>query len=123
MNERLKELRSKLDLSQDEFGERIGVKRSHISSMESGVRRINDRMIKDICREYNVSELWLKAGVGDMFISDSSDVLETIAPRFNLDEDDKAYLRVYLDSNEFERKIIKDFALKIARNIYAIKGK
>ena len=67
MNERLKLIRTTLNLSQEEFGSRIGItSRSHISSLENGKRTLTDRIINDICREFNVNELWLRTGEGSM---------------------------------------------------------
>lgn len=70
MEERLKELRKTLDISQEAFGDKIGVTRSAVCNYENGTRSITTRVIKDICREFNVSYLWLTEGVGDMFLSD-----------------------------------------------------
>lgn len=44
MNERLKLLRKTLKLSQDAFAERIGMKGSSISLLESGGRNIPNRL-------------------------------------------------------------------------------
>lgn len=68
MNNRLKELRQYLHLSQKEFGERILLTQNHISSLESGRRALNDRTIKDICSTFGASEEWLKNGTGEMMI-------------------------------------------------------
>lgn len=69
MKERLRELRISLNLSQEEFGNRIGLSsRSHISSLEKGARNITDRIITDICREFDVNEDWFRTGEGNMFI-------------------------------------------------------
>lgn len=123
MNERLKELRIKLNISQDEFGKKIGVKRSHVSSMESGSRRINERMIKDICREFRVSEIWIKTGEGPMFFTNTNDVLNEISYNLDLDEYDKAFFRAYKTLSEFEKKVVIDFALEIAEQIKNINKK
>ena len=74
LNERLKEVRLKKGLSQEEFGKRIGIEsRGHISALESGNRNITDRIIKDICREFGISEDWLRYNKGDMEIKDCQD--------------------------------------------------
>jgi len=117
MNSRLKKIREALKLSQQEFSDKIALSRGYLANIELGNQDLNDRLIKLICQEFNVSELWLKTGEGEMFTADSLDILEEIGQKCNLDDDDKAFLSVYLDSNEFERKIIKDFALKIAQKI------
>lgn len=67
MNERIKELRNALGLTLDKFGEKIGVKKAAVSRWENG-DNIADRMILSICREFNVSEEWLRNGTGEMFV-------------------------------------------------------
>lgn len=67
MNERLKKIRLFNKLSQEEFGKRIGIEsRAHISSLEKGNRNITDRIINDVCREFNVNEDWFRYGTGEM---------------------------------------------------------
>lgn len=67
MNERVKELRNYLGLSGEKFGERIGVQRNAISRIETGKNGLTEANIKSICREFNVSEDWLRYGTGEMF--------------------------------------------------------
>ena len=65
INERLKLLRSSLNLSQEAFGEKIGIRsRAHISALEGGRRALTDRIINDVCREFYVNEEWLRNGIG-----------------------------------------------------------
>lgn len=68
MKDRLRELRKNLGLNQTEFGKKIGLKQATIGQMENGDRGITDRNITLICREFNVSELWLREGIGEMFM-------------------------------------------------------
>ncbi len=67
MNERLKKLRLELDLTQQEFADRLGVKRGTIANYELGRNDPIDAVISLICREFHVSEAWLRNGEGDMF--------------------------------------------------------
>ena len=68
MNERLKKLRKALDLTQQEFADRIGIKRNSFANYETGRNTPIDAIIVSICREFNVSEDWLRDGIGDMFL-------------------------------------------------------
>lgn len=68
MNERLKKLRKALDLTQKEFGERIGVKGNTIAQYEIGRNAPIDSVFSLICREFNVNETWLRTGESNMFI-------------------------------------------------------
>lgn len=65
--ERIRELRKALKLTLDRFGERVGVKKSALSQIENGKSGVTDQMIKSICREFDVSETWIKTGEGEMF--------------------------------------------------------
>lgn len=68
MNERLKKLRKALDLTQQEFADRIGIKRNSFANYETGRNTPIDAIIVSICREFNVNEDWLRDGIGDMFL-------------------------------------------------------
>lgn len=67
MHIRLKQLRKFLDLTQREFGERIGVKGNTIAQYEMGRNEPIDSVFNLICREFNVNPEWLRTGKGDMF--------------------------------------------------------
>lgn len=68
MNERLKKLRKSLDLTQQKFAERLGVKRNTVGQWECGINALTEQVIISICREFDVNETWLKTGEGNMFI-------------------------------------------------------
>lgn len=67
MNNRFKQIREKLNLSQEEMGEAIGITRSGISNIESGKRSVSERHIKLLRSAYNINEHWLRTGEGEMF--------------------------------------------------------
>lgn len=68
MNERLKKLRKALDLTQQEFADRIGSKRNTVAKYETEANTPSAAVVSLICREFNVNEDWLRNGVGDMFL-------------------------------------------------------
>lgn len=68
MNERIKKLRRTLDLTQQEFADRLGIKRGGISNYEIGRNEPADSVVSLICREFNVNEEWLRNGTGEMFL-------------------------------------------------------
>lgn len=67
MNDRIKELRKALGLSQDEFGRRLGVTRGAVTNIELNKVEPKPLFVDLICREFNVNELWLREGIGEMF--------------------------------------------------------
>lgn len=68
MNERIKKLRKALDLTQQKFADRIGVKQNTVAQYEIGRNTPIDSVISLICREFNVNEDWLRNGNGEMFL-------------------------------------------------------
>ena len=117
MNERLKLLRKTLKLSQDAFAERIGMKGSSISLLESGGRNITEQVIKSICREFNVDYIWLTTGDGEMFVDTDDDFIERI-DRIMVGEDDarKNLFKALLEASDEDiaafQRIIDLFASK-----------
>lgn len=67
MNERIKKLRQELGLSQDEFGRRLGVTRGAITNIELNKVDPKPLFVDLICREFGVSEEWLRTGTGEMW--------------------------------------------------------
>lgn len=64
MKDRIKKIRKRLKLTQEEFGKRIGLARNSIASYETGRREPTNSVIISICREFGVNELWLRTGDG-----------------------------------------------------------
>ena len=71
MNERIKKLRKALNLTQQDFASKIGSVQNTITGYETGRRVPSNQVIALICREFSVSETWLRTGEGDMFIQRS----------------------------------------------------
>lgn len=68
MNERLKKLRKTLDLTQQEFADKLGVKRNTVAQWEIGRNEPSDAIIFSIYREFDVNKEWLRTGEGEMFV-------------------------------------------------------
>ena len=68
MKDRLKELRKALNLTQQKFADKLGVKQNTVAQYEMGRNDPSDAVIISICREFGVSEAWLRNGEGEMFI-------------------------------------------------------
>ena len=78
MKDRLKKLRKELDLTQQAFAEKIGMKQNTIAQYEMGRTTPSDAIIFSICREFSVNEEWLRTGEGEMFeqLTDHQKVLK-----------------------------------------------
>ena len=123
MNNRVKELRKHLLITQAEFAEKIGITNSALSRIESGANILTEQNIKSIVREFGVSESWLRTGEGEMYPPKTR--MEEIAAFFSdlrLDADDSFRVRLIaaladLDENEWQ------LLAKIASRMVDEKGK
>lgn len=107
MNERIRELRKSINLTMEQFGERIGVSKSTISNIENGNRNATEHMVKSICREFNVDYGWLTTGVGEMFVDSDEDFLARIDA-------------ILVDENEDRRNMIKTLLYASDEDIAAV---
>ena len=96
MNERIKQIRNSLGMTQQEFADRLKINRSNIANYEKGLRTPVDAVISLICKEFSISESWLRTGEGDMYIA--------------LDRDDEITLlvsRAIEGGTDFQKALIK----------------
>jgi transcriptional regulator with XRE-family HTH domain len=61
-------------LSQDQLSKQIFISQSSLGEIETGVRKVNDRVIQLICSQFNVNKDWIKNGVGEIFNSEKPDI-------------------------------------------------
>jgi transcriptional regulator with XRE-family HTH domain len=94
LSERVKELRSALNLSQRQFAKKIFVSQTLVNEIELGKRKIQTRVLHLITYQFNVNIEWLKKGTGKMFIAAPPDArLEHIIEIFHkLDKPLQDYL-------------------------------
>lgn len=87
-------------MTQQEFANRIGVKRNTIGQYEIGRNEPIDTVINLICREFNVNEDWLRNGGSD----------ENMFIKLTEDEELAMYTQILLDStDDIMADMIKDF--------------
>lgn len=76
MKERIKKIRTKYQLNQEDFGKKIGIGKTSVSKLESGENNPSEQTILLICKEFGVNEIWLRTGEGgdnNMFAKLSED--------------------------------------------------
>ena len=68
MNNRIALVRANSGLTQEKFAAKLGLSQNFVWMLEKGSRVPSARTISDICREFNVSEHWLRTGEGKMLL-------------------------------------------------------
>lgn len=114
MKERIRELRRHLNMTMEEFGARIGLTKSAVSFIESGRNGARDQTVFAICREFGVSEAWLRTGKGEMFEQTRASVLDRLSTEYDLSREQRSVIEAFLDLDPQERDVI----LKYVHNVF-----
>lgn len=93
INERIKAIRMKLQLSQKEFGKQIGISDAAVSKLEKGINNPSEQTIFLICSEFNVNAEYLK---------DGADV-----PMFQEEGEEDAVLKVLMGTDPRKRDTLR----------------
>lgn len=72
-NERLKEIRKSLELTQRDFSYALDIKQGSYSDVERGKAGISAVLLKNLIRRFRINPLWICEGQGSMFIDTPSE--------------------------------------------------
>ena len=118
IGERVKKLRKELGLTLEKFGAPLGAQRSALSMIENDKSGIGNRTILLICREYGVSEKWLRDGDGEMFVPVTrNEKIARFAGELMKDETPdfrRQLVEILADLNDEQWDALADFAEKLA---------
>lgn len=118
MKDRIKKIRKELDLTQQKFAEKIGVKQNTVAQYEMGRNIPIDSVISLICREFNVNEHWLRDGTGEMFIEWTRDEqIASFIGGIQMNDDNsfkKRLISVLANLKEEQWELLAEIAEKLA---------
>ena len=99
INSRIAAVINAIGLTKTAFAERLKVSQQHISRLAKDGTP-SDRTIVDICREFGVSEHWLRTGEGEMFV------------RLSREEEITKFLMTVIrdPDSEFQRQLLATMA-------------
>lgn len=113
LNERIKILRKTLNISQRDFGKKIGISDTAVSKLESGERNPSEQTLKSICREYNVNYVWLTEGLGEMFTGVPDTIIDELVVQYDLNDVETEILKNYLTLTKEQRQVVQEYLRKI----------
>ncbi len=124
MNERIKELRKELRLTQQEFADELKISRGNIGAYEVGKNAPSDAVVSLICKTFNVNEDWLRSGAGNMFLELPEEDEEAAYVSELLEDVDndlfiliKEVMHTYHDLSPKSKEVIRDFSARLRENI------
>ena len=123
--ERVKEVRKSLNLTMEQFGNKLGVTKVAISNIEKEKRNLTEQMSRAICREFNVSEEWLKTGEGEMYqqLSEDEEIAGIVSDLLEEGKDIAFYgiileiAKTYNELSPASQKVLTEAAEKLADNL------
>ncbi len=121
-NERVKLVRNHFGLTMDAFGERVGLKKSAISLMESGRSSVSNSLRRAVCREFNVSESWLLDGIGgnDIVFEQAKDTAALFARDNHLDNVEEVLIREYLKLDDKSKEMFRTYLRNVLSELQPV---
>ena len=113
LNERISYIIEKLGMTKTAFAERLNVSQAFVSQLCSGIKQPSERTVMDICREFRINYLWLTEGKGDIFTTTPESIVDELAEDYHLDDIDKKIIENYLQLDDNQRKVLKEYFKKI----------
>lgn len=119
IGERVRAIRKsdKVHMTLDEFGDKLGVRKTAISRIENGVNALTDSMKLSICREFGVNQEWLETGKGEMFVPDPHDEISEIVRKYHLASGMEAVFRQMAQLPDDAQEALLNFIKKTAREL------
>ena len=110
INQRIRELRKSMSLTQTDFGQRIGLKHGAVSKMEQDGNTITDQNVRLICDTFHVREHWLRTGEGPKEAEDGSVWLKKLADEYRLTGEHAGLIDAWLKLKPEQRQSFIDAA-------------
>lgn len=114
LGERIKKIRKDLDLTQQEFADKIGSSQNVIGNYETGHRNPSSSVINNICKTFNVNEEWLRTGEGEKFGPMPTAALEALARERGLTYSDFTLIEKFLNLKPESRLAVAEYMLEVA---------
>lgn len=94
--------------SEAKFAEFLGSTRSALHEYEKGRVIPNDTFLQLVASKFDVNYNWLKTGEGEMRKETEGQILDAVVARYNLDENQKRLLEVFLYMDPEKRQDVSD---------------
>lgn len=124
MNERIKALRKKIKLTQQEFADKLNIKRGAVANYEIGRNEPIDAVISLICKTFHVNEEWLRNGIGEMFedVPEEDEKAAFVSSLLDAENDPfykiiEEIMRTFDQLSPKSQEAIRDFSGKLLENL------
>lgn len=122
--ERIRRLRKDKKLTQQEFADRLGIKRTTIANYESGRNEPVDSVIALICSKFAVDETWLRTGEGDdpyVKLSRQAEIARIISAAMKASPEREALICALANATDDQIRAVHALVMKYAKE-YGIRN-
>ncbi len=120
IHERMKIVREHNNLTQSEFGEKLGVSRDVYANIENNRLKkpeTKEPIYKLICKEFGISYQWLVNGIGEMESDDSMEAQAIVDSIMTSDDEfAKSVIVAFAKLGEDEWKVVKKIVDEIKKS-------
>ena len=102
-------------MTQDEFGERMGVSRDVVNNIERGRVNIGEDRIRLICSVFPINENWLRTEEGEPTKDTDVEFAELCFRIGVKDEKTKKVIEEYLKLNERDKELFRNFLERLSK--------
>lgn len=113
IGERIKAVRKKAGLNQNEFAYSLGITQSYLSMIENGSTP-SDIVIKSIASQYRVSESWLRTGEGEMY---SRRELDEVIDQYDFPDIVRKLLETYETLSDDQQRAVLEYAKRFIQSL------
>ena len=114
IGERIKQIRKENHLTQVDFAAKLKIGGTSVSKLEKGENNPSDQTITLICREFGVSEEWLRAGEGEMYASTNADAIDSVLDKYALPRELRGLFLGYLGLSDNAKAELRGMLLQWA---------
>ena len=121
--ERIRLLRKNhLKMSQEKFGERLGISRGEVNNIEQNVLirpKKKEPLYRLICKEFKINYDWLMTGQGEMNITTKQEFIDELTAEYDLSTIGRKIIEAYLNLDKVRRSAVEELVKLAAGSIGA----
>lgn len=109
-----------MKLSQEQFGEQLGVSRTVIKNIELGTLARPEQkepLYRLICETFHINYRWLTSGEGEMFVTTKKSFVEKLSEEYGLSYTAQKIIESYLNLDENQRAAVDHFIKSISESL------
>lgn len=117
INHRVKEIRTILNLNQEELAKELDISQPLISKIEKCRADVSDEVFDKLHNVFHISKLWLRTGQGDVFsLHDEALFFSYLKSKYFLSDDDISFISFFISISPNDRNVYLNLYHSLKKN-------